>query len=93
MNDIITYLRKHSSFENPVSGGVLADKFGLTGQKVREYINQARRNGIPICSTRWGYFYSDDKAQIKKTIESMRGRIAAQEMAIDGLSTLLGGAA
>ncbi len=93
MNEIITYLRMHSSAEKPVSGRVLAERFGLTGQKVREYINQARRDGVPICSARWGYFYSEDKSQIKKTIDSMRGRIVSQELAIDGLSTLLHGAA
>lgn len=93
MNEIIAYLRRNSSSDKPVSGRVLAEKFGLTGQKVREYINRARQDGVPICSARWGYFYSEDTSQIRKTIDSMRGRIASQELAIDGLSTLLHGAA
>ena len=78
MNEIIAYLRKNSSSDKPVSGMVLAERFGLTGQKVREYINQARRDGVPICSARWGYFYSEDKSQIKKNdrLDAWPDRIA-----------------
>ena len=93
MNEIIAYLRKNSSLEKPISGRILAEKFGITDQKIREYVNRARQDGVPICSARWGYFYSEDKSQIRKTIDSMRGRIASQELAIDGLSALLHGTA
>lgn len=52
-------------------------------------MNAARCDGIPICSSRNGYYYSDDKEQIQKTVDSMRGRIFAQENAIAGLSALI----
>lgn len=89
MERIIVYLKRFSTVGNPISGKDLACHFGITGVKVREYINNARCDGIPICSTRWGYFYSEDRDQIEKTVLSMRGRISAQENAIAGLSTLL----
>ncbi len=89
MEKIIEYLKRFSSIENPISGKDLANHFGLTGVKIREYINAARCGGIPICSTRWGYFYSTDREQIAKTVSSMQGRISAQENAIAGLNALL----
>lgn len=89
MEQIIHYLRNVSSAENPIKGRDIADHFGISGIDVRDAINKARRASIPICSSRFGYYYSEDKEDIKKTVESMRGRIVAQENAIVGLSALL----
>ena len=89
LEKFVAYLRKYSSTDHPISGKDLANHFGITDVKVREYVSDARSNGIPICSTRWGYYYSEDRAEIKKTLESLRSRIAAQERAIDGLSLLI----
>jgi len=93
MNKVVEYLRIHSAPDSPISGRNLANHFGFTPVKVREYVNEARCSGVPICSTRWGYFYSEDTDLISKTVESMRGRIASQERAIAGLSSILCGRA
>lgn len=89
MNIISNYLRYRSSAEHPIKGSDLANHFGITGIAVRKAVNEARSNGVPICATSHGYYYSDDREQIKKTVESLRGRIVAQENAITGLEALL----
>ncbi len=86
---IIKYLRTNSSFEHPIKGSSIASHYGISDVKVREVVNAARRNGIPVCSSSYGYYYSEDKAHISKTVESLKNRIASQESAIDGLSALL----
>lgn len=89
MNEIVQYLRVNSSPEHPISGKDMANHFGITGVKVRRYINEARRDGVPVCSTRWGYYYSEEKEHIERTLASLRGRIISQENAITGLEKLL----
>ena len=88
MNQVIDYLKKYSSADHPISGGAIASHFGITGVKVREYINQARRNSVPICSKRWGYYYSENPDDVRKTVRSLRDRISATEGAINGLTAL-----
>ena len=88
-NVISEYLRSNSSHDHPIKGCDLASHFDITGVKVRKAVNDARCSGIPICASSQGYFYSDSKEQIKKTIESMRGRIISQENAIAGLESLV----
>ena len=89
MNRIVEYLRNHSSVDHPIKGKDIASHFGISGIKVREEVNMARCAGVPICSSSSGYFYSNDKDQIRKTVDSMSGRISAQENAICGLQSLL----
>ena len=88
-NEIISYLRRYSTVEHPLKGVDIANHFGTTGVKVRKAVNEARCSGVPICSSSFGYYYSEDKELIRKTVESMLGRIAAQQNAIAGLEQLL----
>ena len=48
-------------------------------------INEARSEGVPICSCDSGYYYSSDKAEILKTVESLMHRTMAIEKAVSGL--------
>lgn len=88
-NYIADYIRRKAGPQSPISANVIADLFGVKPSYVRKAINAARREAIPICSSRWGYYYSTDRSDISKTVESMRGRIASQEAAIEGLASHL----
>lgn len=56
---------------------------------MRRAVNNARSNGVPICSSRFGYFYSTNREHISKTISSIQGRIEAQTSAVNGLADAL----
>lgn len=88
-NSVIAYIHSHGTAEKPIKGSDLAEHFGISGIKVRKAVNAARCSGVPICSSSNGYYYSEDKEQIRKTVDSMLGRIEAQQNAIFGLQSLL----
>lgn len=93
-SDVIAdFIREHTTVQTPLTGGVLAYHFGISDSEVRKYINQARRDGHPICSSCHGYYYTTNPTYIRRTIESIQGRIGAQMSAIEGLKTALGGGA
>ena len=67
----------------------ISDMSGYSQIFIRSEINRLRSSGVPVCSSRHGYYLSDDENDICKTISSMLHRISAQERAINGLKTLL----
>lgn len=89
-DECINYLRdNHVGRENAIAGRDLGDEFGLLAPQIRAIVNEARRNGIPICSTNKGYYYSTDPAEIKATINGLYHRIESVLHAIDGLEKAL----
>ena len=88
-NDVVNYIKCVSAPDRPISGSSIASHFGITDVDVRKKVSEARKAGIPICSVRYGYYYSTDKSDIAKTIDSLRRRISSQESAITGLAALL----
>ena len=82
---IFSFLRDYSSVNRPIKGKEIARFFDIDETEVRALINIARRNGLPICATNAGYYYSSDVTEVEKTIVSMTGRVAAQIEAIRGL--------
>lgn len=91
MNEIVEYIKRNSSPVSPITGGEIAAHFGITGPDVRKEISNARCNLVPICSSRRGYYISNDKELIIRTIESLKNRIASQEKAIEGMRAIIGG--
>lgn len=63
---------------------------GYTECYVRKVINDARVTGTPICSTRYGYYYSDDAEDIADTINFLTRRVNTQLSAINGLKNIRG---
>ena len=63
----------------------LSEKLGCTETYIRKVINVARSNGVPICSTKYGYYYSDDYGDIAETVGFLTRRLRTQLQAIDGL--------
>lgn len=92
MEPITEYIKVHSCGpRNPVTGAQIADAMCVSGIDVRAMINVARCAGEPICSCRSGYYYSEDKQDVERTIVSMYNRISKQENAINGLKSFRDG--
>ena len=89
MDEIIIYIRNHASKKSPVPNKVMSAHFGISEVKIRKMINEARCEGIPICSCDSGYYYSEDKNEILKTVESLMHRTIAIEKAVKGLVSSL----
>lgn len=85
----INYISAHGTKENPITNKEIGKALNLKDSCIRKHINQARCEGIPICSCDKGYYYSDDKADILMTIQSLMHRTISVEKAINGLLTTL----
>lgn len=90
MQPITKYIMAHSNGKKaPICGSELAVGFCTSQVSIRKLINEARSIGDPICSCGKGYYIPSDKSEIEETIESIQGRIAVMNSAVNGLKTLL----
>lgn len=89
MHKIINYIMNHGSAEKPVTSKEIAEQLHITDSTIRTEINKARCAGFPICSCDKGYFYSEDRTEIIRTIQSLMSRTIAVERAVKGLVTNL----
>ena len=89
MERVINYITNHGSKENPVSNKEISSQLKLSETHIRNLINRARCEGIPICSCDKGYFYSEDKTEILTTIQSLMHRTIAVEKAVNGLVSVV----
>ena len=89
MYDVINYIINNGSADKPVMNHQISAHLNISEVSVRKLINEARCEGFPICSCRKGYYYSEDKADIVATIQSLNNRTIAVEKAISGLLTNL----
>ena len=61
------FLREHhTGEERAVHSRELAALFSLSERALRRCINLLRKEEVPICSSRNGYFYANDQNDIKK---------------------------
>lgn len=97
MEHITSYILNHSKpterVRIPVTGKQIADAYGCSGievrAEVRAMVNQARRNGDPICANSRGYFIAEDAEDVEAMIASLNNRISAMTAARDGLRRYL----
>lgn len=89
MERVIDYIASNGSVDNPVSNNEIALALNLSDVNIRKKINKARCSGFPICSCDKGYYYSYDKAEILRTIQSLMHRTIAVENAVNGLLAAL----
>ena len=66
----------------------LSQALKTTQSAIRKMIAEHRRNGIPICSTRKGYYYSTKPSDIASTIRFLKNRLNTQLQAICGLENI-----
>ena len=81
--DLLTFIP--SKEHGVVTGKQLSRQLQCAESFVRRLINQARSNGVPICSTTNGYYLSDEHEDILETINFLTRRVRTQLKAIDGL--------
>lgn len=92
LSDLISeYLKKNSDAEDPISAGEIATIFTTNTSAVRHAVNAARAKGVPVCSCRVGYYYSEDEEHINRTIASLTRRALKMSHAIDGLAGFVEG--
>lgn len=81
-----------SKKEQTVTARELSKLMCVGESYIRRKINDARSNGIPICSTRRGYYLSYDSVDIANTVQFLNNRLNTQIKAINGLAECLKGA-
>lgn len=72
-----------------VAGSTLVRQLHINGSELRKRINRLRRKGVPIASSREGYFYAATAGEVYATIRLLREMTAGLEAAICGLETAL----
>lgn len=61
----------------------------ISGTDLRKLINRLRKRGIPIASSREGYFYAATAGEVYATIRQLQGMVRGLERAISGLEQAL----
>lgn len=61
----------------------------LSGTDLRKLVNRMRRKGIPIGSSREGYFYARTAGEVYATIRQLKTMVHGIEAAISGLEQAL----
>ena len=72
-----------------IAGSTLERQLHINGSDLRKRINRLRRKGVPIASSREGYFYAATAGEVYATIRLLREMTAGLEAAIQGLETAL----
>lgn len=66
---------------------VKAAELGHSGAEVRAMVHQLRLEGVPICSSRNGYWMAHSKADVRQTINHFKSRIREMEDVVQALET------
>ncbi len=72
-----------------VKGAELEQVLHLSGTDLRKLVNRLRQDGVPICSSRNGYFYARTAGEVYATILQLRTMVRGLEAAIHGLESTL----
>ena len=72
-----------------IAGSTLEQKLSVGGSDLRKRISRLRRKGVPIASSREGYFYAATAGEVYATIRLLREMTAGLESAIRGLEAAL----
>lgn len=84
--DIVEYLREYHTSENKaIKGREICELFNLHSKQVRNIVSDLRKDGEPICSSNYGYWYSKAPEDLDRTIRRMAEQVKNMSLAIDGL--------
>lgn len=75
--------------KNTVTGAVLAQAIHVNGNDLRRLVNRLRQEGVPIASSREGYYYAATAGEVYSTIRQLRRMVRGLESAISGLERAL----
>lgn len=85
---LLTYLkRRHTGQDNATSSRALEARFSVCGSTVRRTVLCLRRDGEPICSDRFGYYYATSGDELWNTIGRFERRVVGSVRVIQGLKT------
>lgn len=63
------YIKKHhTGIDNVITCKDLHRHFKVSEATVREYVVTLRKNGTPICSCRFGYYYPETHTDVMETV-------------------------
>jgi hypothetical protein len=96
IQSVIFKLLIGSTKETPITAGMISilikNRFNLTSfppSKVRAYINEFRRDELPVLASNRGYWVSYDMEQMLAQSVSMKCRIDIQIAALQGLKNCI----
>lgn len=81
--------QSHKGKRNAIKSFQLERMTDLTGNQIRECVNELRCNGVPVCSGRSGYYIAESKDELNRTIAQLNSRVSQINKAIKGLKTTL----
>lgn len=85
---LLAYLkRRHIGQTNATPSRALEARFFVCGSTVRRTVLMLRRDGEPICSDRFGYYYAASGPELWDTISRMERRLVGSVQVIKGLRT------
>ncbi len=88
--ELLAYLKGAcNGRQHTVRGAELEKALSLSGTDLRKLVNRLRRSGVPIASSRSGYFYARTAGEIYSTIRQLRLMVRGLEAAIRGLENAL----
>lgn len=83
---LLRYLKlHHTGKENAVYSKELEDRFDLGGRSLRRIINKLRQDGNPVCSNCKGYYYAENREDVKKTVRWLNDLVSGVSSASTGL--------
>lgn len=90
--EVEEYLREyHRTEKTAINARDLGTLFNVKGKPLRDIINNLRQEGIPICSSWFGYWYSIDPEDVERTVKQLESRVIHISKAIEGLNRFVGG--
>lgn len=84
-DEVLAYLRRHSTYANPVYSPKIEAALDMKGPAVRACINHCRSQHEPIGSSSRGYWYARSADELRTTILHLEQRIRSIQPTIDGL--------
>ena len=92
MNDetLRAYLKTNCNGKSRlIAGSALEQQLHINGSDLRKRISRLRRKGVPIASSREGYFYAATAGEVYATIRLLREMAEGLESSIHGLEAAL----
>ena len=72
---LVTRLFQATKCKGPIPGHVIVDECKLHNKiELRAIVHRMRENGIPICSSRNGYWHANSQEEIIDTVQMLKGR-------------------
>jgi hypothetical protein len=83
-DDFYRTISQHTK-KAPIFGAELARMYKISGQQVRELVNELRRDSKPVCSSNRGYWRAQTIEERDQTVRELEGRLQSLQLAVDGL--------